>query len=95
MRLRLRQHKRIAMGRSAVSGWGAFLVDGAKRNELLDEVRHPLRSLVHLPGLQYTGELITQAEADRRGRVYDISDASFLFMLSATFPPETLVASPR
>lgn len=95
MRLRLRQHKRIAMGRSAVSGWGAFLVDGAKRNELLDEVRHPLCSRVHLPGLQYTGELITQAEADRRGRVYDISDASFLFMLSAPLPPETLVASPR
>lgn len=51
MRLRLGQHRRIAMGLSTVAGWGAFLHAPARRDQLLGE---------------YTGELITQAEADRR-----------------------------
>ncbi len=51
MRLRLAQHKRVAMGLSTVAGWGAFLHTPARRDQLLGE---------------YTGELITQEEADRR-----------------------------
>ena len=37
MRLLLHEHKHIYLGLSAVSGWGAFLKDGAKKNELLGE----------------------------------------------------------
>ncbi len=39
------------MGKSGVSGWGAFLHAPARAGDLLGE---------------YTGELISQAEADRR-----------------------------
>ncbi|GFH33619.1 enhancer of zeste, partial [Haematococcus lacustris] len=47
--------------------WGAFLADGAGKDEFLGE---------------YTGDLITQAEADRRGRVYDQMNNSYLFDLN-------------
>ena len=29
MRLRLRQHKRVAVGLSSIAGWGAFLLVGS------------------------------------------------------------------
>lgn len=45
------QMQRIVMGKSGVSGWGAFLHAPARQGDLLGE---------------YTGELISQAEADRR-----------------------------
>jgi histone-lysine N-methyltransferase EZH2 len=67
MKLRLRQHRQICMGLSDVAGWGAFVNHGVKKDELLGE---------------YTGELITHGEADRRGKVYDRSNSSFLFNLN-------------
>ncbi len=46
MKVQLKQHKRVLLGLSGVSGWGAFLRDGARKNQLIGE---------------YTGELVTQA----------------------------------
>lgn len=51
MKFRLQTPRRLAMGLSTVAGWGAFLHAPARKDQLLGE---------------YTGELITQAEADRR-----------------------------
>jgi len=56
--------KRVAMGLSEIIGWGTFMLENVKKDELIGE---------------YTGELITDDEAERRGRIYDIEDKSYLF----------------
>eukprot|EP00850_Spirogloea_muscicola_P011274 SM000069S20711 [mRNA] locus=s69:409982:415574:+ [translate_table: standard] len=67
MRILLRQHQRVLLGRSDVAGWGAFLRDDVDKNEYLGE---------------YTGELISHTEADKRGKIYDRVNSSFLFDLN-------------
>ncbi|KAG1661637.1 hypothetical protein FOA52_007518 [Chlamydomonas sp. UWO 241] len=67
MKLRLRQHLRAFMGKSTVQGWGAFLQGSCGEDDFLGE---------------YTGDLITQEEADRRGRIYDRMNNSYLFNLN-------------
>lgn len=46
------------------AGWGAFLQAPAKKDDFLGE---------------YVGDLLGQEEADRRGRIYDRIDNSYLF----------------
>jgi histone-lysine N-methyltransferase EZH2 len=57
----------VLLGRSDVSGWGAFLKNSVGKHEYLGE---------------YTGELISHKEADKRGKIYDRENSSFLFNLN-------------
>ncbi|OAE18855.1 hypothetical protein AXG93_3409s1000 [Marchantia polymorpha subsp. ruderalis] len=60
----------VLLARSDVIGWGLFLKSDAKKDDYLGE---------------YTGELISQREADKRGKIYDIVNLSFLFDLNDKF----------
>lgn len=70
MKLLLKQQQRVLLGRSDVSGWGAFLKNSVSKHEYLGE---------------YTGELISHREADKRGKIYDRVNSSFLFNLNDQF----------
>lgn len=70
MKLLLKQQQRVLLGKSDVSGWGAFLKSSVGKHEYLGE---------------YTGELISHREADKRGKIYDRENSSFLFNLNDQF----------
>ncbi|KAL7151076.1 hypothetical protein ABFS83_04G006900 [Erythranthe nasuta] len=67
MKLLLRQQQRILLSKSDVAGWGAFVKNSVNKNDYLGE---------------YTGELISHQEADKRGKIYDRANSSFLFDLN-------------
>jgi len=70
--LSMGRHTRLLLARSLVpdAGWGLFTLHAV-----------PKGGFVH----EYVGEVVSQDEAERRGRVYDKINRSYLFNLNADF----------
>ncbi|KAH7729103.1 SET domain-containing protein [Aphelenchoides avenae] len=59
--------KKLIIAPSQLAGWGAFANEDIKNGDFI---------------IEYTGEVISDAEAERRGRIYDRKGCSYLFTLN-------------
>lgn len=65
--LRLKRNCRLLAGRSNVHGWGVFAAYDVAQNEMIGE---------------YVGEVLGDQVAERRGRLYDEVQSTFLFEIT-------------
>jgi [histone H3]-lysine27 N-trimethyltransferase EZH2 len=68
--LQRKEKKHLLLAESEVSGWGMFTKDDIEKGELISE---------------YCGELISEKEGERRGKIYDAMSRSYLFSLTKEF----------
>ncbi|GLE06905.1 hypothetical protein PINS_up016574 [Pythium insidiosum] len=61
------RYRKVGIASSKTHGWGAFALESIKAGDFIYE---------------YTGELLSQDEAERRGNIYDRNLVSFLFDLN-------------
>ena len=68
----MRRHCHLLLGQSTIedAGWGIYTKSDLKKGDFVHE---------------YVGEVISQEEAERRGRVYDKVNRSYLFNLTSDF----------
>ncbi|KAG6591022.1 Transcriptional repressor EZH1 [Phytophthora cinnamomi] len=62
--------KKIGVAFSATHGWGAYALEPIRKDEFV---------------LEYTGELISDEEAERRGAIYDRLSVSYLFGVNSEY----------
>lgn len=70
MKIQSKMHKKIDIKRSNVAGFGAFAGEDIIKGDFV---------------IEYTGELISQTEADERGKMYNETGTSYLFDLSKDY----------
>lgn len=66
----MRRHAHLLLGKSTIeeAGWGMFTKRALKKGDYVQE---------------YIGEVISQSEAERRGKIFDKMNLSYLFNLSS------------